>query len=509
MPRICMRRPSKWHYQSLHLGFCLLWLAAITATVTCGTFASSHWRAGRLNSDVIKNTTADHGPVSCIMACHDHNNIESETCKGFNFNKLEKSCELLSSSICEENDTLQLNRNDTSWRYYEVLDLQEDNSIFLDKASCTQEGKCAANCARSLNGSCTNDDQCQVNVDYSYCTASSSASPGICSCIYNQSWAYNSTLCIHKTSFSGFTWTALYKRIVNEMCEVNITVNSNPDLYINLIDTNDHRPTMAYYQFRVGHTSNTTTTLKKNGDILETISSPGIINGNFQNFSLGWCNGTITFGHQGEDPLIFWNDSAPIQVRGIGFYAPSNPDKKANHLFIPHNIVDPYFPTTIATGAIRVNGLDWHTVKILPDCSVASNIEFVFEYKGPNPMQVLFAKLDDHSFKYQLAFGRASNNETAVYNKRLNQWFSTVSTPAIVSGAAFKSYWIKISGATVTAGVGNDPAPLVNYADAESTPEFTHVSVNSCCGNVGYFKVHSHRQFHEHPNGAYVVQGCN
>ncbi|XP_066979210.1 uncharacterized protein [Macrobrachium rosenbergii] len=323
--------------------------------------------------------------------------------------------------------------------------------------------------------------------------ATNSSETGICKCSTHY-WAYNDTRCIHQISYSGFIWTWINKKIVNSMCNVTFTLKAPVDFQIRLMNGEDFYSGVPNYEIRIGYASNTTTRLARTGVLITEVSTPGILTNNFQNFTLSWCNGVITIGRQGQAPVLSWTDSVPITpIRGMGFYSVAS----NNHIFIPHNLVDPYFPTSESSGVVRVNGYDYHKVKLLDSGAPASNISFIFECMAPRDCTILYSAF------YKIIFGSFVNTLTSLWSSRHNDWIPHINTPSIVSKTEYKKFWITINGRTFKAGKGDDPIPLINWTETVDV-NLTHVSICTFDGDIGYFKVLSHRQFHEYPNGGYV-----
>ncbi|XP_068243300.1 uncharacterized protein [Palaemon carinicauda] len=371
---------------------------------------------------------------------------------------------------------------------------------YREKPSCTEAGKCSAKCKRSINATCSHDEQCMQGANNSICVKSANSSiTGNCQCDQDY-WAYSATRCIHKISYSGFVWSWINKRIVNSMCNVTFTVKAPQDFQIRLMNNPDFNSGVQTYMIRIGYTTNTKTRLDRAGTLISEVSTPAILTNNFQNFTLSWCNGIINVGRQGQPPVLSYTDPLPIKpITGIGFYsvAPNN------HIFFPHNLVDPYFPTSESTGVVRTNGHDYHKVKLLPSGAPTTSINFTFECKAPRDCNVIFGQLSNDYPYYKIIYGSFANTRVSFWGSVINNWIKEVAISGIVSGTEFRKFWISIEGRTFKIGKGDDPTPIINWTESFDV-NFTHVSINSYDGDLGYFKILSHRQFHDYPNGGYV-----
>ncbi|XP_042893038.1 uncharacterized protein LOC122267116 [Penaeus japonicus] len=345
--------------------------------------------------------------------------------------------------------------------------------------------------------------QCNARTNNSGCAIASPNITGVCACD-THFWAYNASLCVHQTSLDSMTWTWIFKKIVNDMCSVTFTVRTLKELYIHLGSFDDWHDGITQYYIILGGWSNTQSILDSRGTRIVTASTPQLMINDFQNFTLHWCNGQIRVRLQDGNDFISWDDPTPFVVRTIGFHIPSHDN---SHLFFPHNLVDPYFPTSVETGTIRTNGHHWHQCKIMPDASHVSKIKFRFECMAVKDCKVLFGYRTTHSHQYQILFGSNYNANTQLFNALTGTWVVVINTPNVVSGSEFRRFWIDIDGPSISIGQGDDTStPLISYTDTVATTRtFTHISIATCCNDYGYWKVHSHPQFHEYPNGAYVI----
>ncbi|XP_069971358.1 uncharacterized protein [Penaeus vannamei] len=335
------------------------------------------------------------------------------------------------------------------------------------------------------------------------CSVSSNNTTGVCKCDLHY-WAYNGSLCIHQISIDSMTWTWIFKKIVNNMCDLTFTVRASTDLRIHLGSFEDWHSGITQYYMNLGGWGNTQSILDSRSTRIATVSTPQLLTNDFQNFTLHWCNGQIRVRLQGGNDFISWDDPSPFTVKTIGFFIPDNVH---SHLFLPHNLVDPHFPASVETGTVRTNGYHWHQCKILPDASQTSRIQFRFECQAAKECKVLFGHRTSHSRQFQVAFGADYNANTRVYDGRTGAWEVTVSTPSILSGTEYRRFWINVDGPSISIGQGDDSStPLISYTDTvENTRTFTHVSIGTCCNDYGYWKIHSHPQFHDYPNGAYII----
>ncbi|XP_063601924.1 uncharacterized protein LOC134778035 [Penaeus indicus] len=161
--------------------------------------------------------------------------------------------------------------------------------------------------------------------------------------------------------------------------------------------------------------------------------------------------------------------------------------------------------STIWIGVIRTNGHHWTEYKIMPDASLVTSVNFTFECKAVKDCKVLFARRNDHTLKYLVYLGAYTNTRSIIDDNV--RYVVDVLTPDIVSGVEFRKFWIHLDGNTINVGAGNDNSPaIMSYTDPSTTTRsFSHVSISTCCDDYGYWKIHSHPQFHEYPNGAYTV----
>ncbi|XP_069971637.1 uncharacterized protein [Penaeus vannamei] len=140
----------------------------------------------------------------------------------------------------------------------------------------------------------------------------------------------------------------------------------------------------------------------------------------------------------------------------------------------------------------------------MPDASLVTSINFTFECMAVKDCQVIFSRWNDHTQKYQVYFGAYSNTRSLINNNAAH--VVDIQTPDIVSGTEFRKFWIRVNGNTIHAGNGNEDTPaIMSYTDPGAARTYSHVSVATCCNDYGYWKIHSHSQFHEYPNGAYTV----
>ncbi|ROT62157.1 hypothetical protein C7M84_020006, partial [Penaeus vannamei] len=203
----------------------------------------------------------------------------------------------MATSLCESK-YLAVNGNETDWRFYEIWDENEPdvNHPFYSMPMCTEKGLCKSTCSREIGQTCYNDLMCTEKTNHSHCTSNTTEVLGICECD-KPYWGYNGSLCVHPTIIG----------------------------YDNYYSGLDRYHTRVY-----------------------TRVTNGIRTKNFQNFTLYWCDGQIRVSAPGWGTFISYNDRYPIPVQSMGFNMPNgNP---YSHLFFPHNLVDPYFPTSLETG---------------------------------------------------------------------------------------------------------------------------------------------------------------
>ncbi|XP_042893039.1 uncharacterized protein LOC122267117 [Penaeus japonicus] len=313
---------------------------------------------------------------------------------------------------------------------------------------------CSTACERGIDNSCTDNIQCQVVTENSHCTASSPTSPGTCLCDTHY-WKYNATFCVHQTSLDSSMWSWIFKRVVNNMCSVTFTTRTPNDVFIHLGSFDDWHNGITQYFFIIGGWGNTQSILDRDGTRLITVTTNGILTNTYQNFTLHWCSGYIRLGLEGVSPFIAWDDPSPFTVNTLGFMMDHSSGPA--HIFFPHNLVDPYFPTNIETGVIRTNGHHWFECKIMPDASLVTNINFTFECKAVKDCKVIFSRYDDHSQKYLVYFGGYSNTRSLLDDS--TGVIIDVQTPDIVSGSEFRKFWIHVDGNTIRLVVGGVVAP--------------------------------------------------
>ncbi|XP_042876720.1 uncharacterized protein LOC122256245 [Penaeus japonicus] len=224
--------------------------------------------------------------------------------------------------------------------------------------------------ARKVDQSCMDSIQCNARTNNSGCAIASPNITGVCACD-THFWAYNASLCVHQTSLDSMTWTWIHKKIVNDMCSVTFTVRSSDALRLKLGSYEDWRAAITNYYFILGGWSNTQSILKNRGTQVVTASTPQLMTNDFQNFTLHWCNGQIRVRLQGGNDFISWDDPSPFVVRTIGFHIPSHDN---SHLFFPHNLVDPYFPTSVETGSYYHG---WLPAEIMVPPLTAQNLSII------------------------------------------------------------------------------------------------------------------------------------
>ncbi|XP_063601923.1 uncharacterized protein LOC134778034 [Penaeus indicus] len=297
---------------------------------------------GKLEGQVLR-TLAGASLAKCVAACR-----VVGGCKGFNRQRASGTCDLLATRLCE-NDILLLSSAEADWRYFDMQDASypDPSHVFFNHSMCTERGMCSSACERGIDQSCTDNIQCQAATENSYCTAASPSSPGVCRCNTHY-WKYNATLCIHQTSLDSSIWSWIFKKVVNNMCYVTFTARVKQDIWIHLGSYEDWHSGITQYYFILGGWGNTQSILDRDGTRMVTAATEGLCTNNYQNFTLYWCNGNIRVSLTGVSTFIAWDDPAPFTVNTLGFRMPYT-DGHA-HIFFPHNLVDPYFPTSVETG---------------------------------------------------------------------------------------------------------------------------------------------------------------